>query len=236
MRILVVFRGENKRWNNGRWHDVRMCIPNNKVRLINSLRSKGYIVDIIFCTYDSEYLNSYVDSYNPLHVYKMPYEGSSQHINFNFVLDSCLNHYNMYNKIIILRFDLLFKKNITEWPMWDKAGIMFPWKDHTLEAYNQRKYCQEVIISIDTQYFKEFKTLYQNEYTKWKDITWGLHFLTTILDKHASIPFFFMEGDIAYESNTYVPKNDHTGHNKKNPYLINAIYDYALDDRYLVDV
>lgn len=230
-RILIVFRGENKRWNNGSFHDVRRCIPNNKVRIIDSIRKMGYEADVIFCTYDSEYLHSYVEAYNPKHVFKMDYAGSSQHKNFKFVLDCVDTMYKEYDRIIILRFDLLFKKNISEWDTWTKSAIMFPWKDNNATEYEERKYCQEVIIAIPCELFKEFKDLYNATYEKWKDITWGLHFLTTELFKYEKIPYYFMEGDKCWISNTSLNHPD-----SKNPYLINSIYKYYMDDYYLADV
>lgn len=230
-KLLVAFRGENKRWNNYRYHDVRHCIPNNKVRILDSLRSMGHEIELIFCTYDSEYLQSYVDAYKPMKVYTMDYNGSSQHKNFKFTLDCVANHINSYDKVIILRFDLLFKKNISEWSMWDKEGIMFPWKDNDKAAYELRKYCQEGIISIDRKWFGEFKQLYDSTHEKWRDITWGLHFLTTELELYQKIPFFFMEGETYWCSNTSL-----TEPFCKNPYLVNSIYPYLHDDYYLTVV
>jgi hypothetical protein len=230
-KLLVVFRGENKRWNGDRYHDVRKCIPNNKARIINSLRLMGHEVDIIFCTYDSEYINAFQSAYEPIKIYCMDYNGSSQHKNFKFTLDCIENHIDDYDKVIILRFDLLFKKNISEWPMWNQEGIMFPWKDNDLASYELRKYCQEVIISIDKAWYKEFKKLYDLTHEKWKDITWGLHFLTTELSLYGRIPFFFMEGDVCWCSNTSQMEPF-----CKNPYLINSIYRYYHDDYHLTQI
>ena len=54
-KFLLIFRGENKRFCNGKYNDIRTCIPNNKVRIINSLRTMGHEVDIYFITYCSEF-------------------------------------------------------------------------------------------------------------------------------------------------------------------------------------
>jgi hypothetical protein len=230
-KILVVFRGENKRFNDGIWYDVRACIPNNKRRIIESLKQMNHDVHVYLATYRSEFLQCYIEEYNAEKIFLMDYDKSSQHLNFKFVLESIAPFANDFDKIIILRFDLLFKKDISTWPMWDKEGIMFPWKDVSLELYNLRKYCQEVIISIDSKYLNEFKDLYIEKFEHWKDITWGLHFLTVLLEEYKKIPFFFMEGDTCWESNTSTNGADF---NKKNPYLINSIYMYGHDDLHLI--
>jgi hypothetical protein len=230
MKVLIVFRGENKRFSGERFHDVRMCIPNNKVRLIDSLRNKGYTVDTMLVTYASEYLNDFVESYKPKKVFIMDYENSSQHLNFKYLLESIEPYVNEYDRILVLRFDFLFKKNIEDWNEWQKEGIMFPWKDVSEEIYNQRKYTMDGFFCLDPKWFSEFKQIYDSTYMGWLGVTNGLHFLTTELEK-TNIPFYFMEGDKCYTSNTSLPDPIHN-----NPYYINYLYTYHFDDYYLVNV
>uniref|UniRef100_A0A6C0D6L3 Uncharacterized protein n=1 Tax=viral metagenome TaxID=1070528 RepID=A0A6C0D6L3_9ZZZZ len=229
MKVLIVFRGENKRFSGERFHDVRMCIPNNKVRLIDSLRNKGYTVDTMLVTYPSEYLNHFVESYNPKKVFLMDYENSSQHLNFKYLLESIEPYVSEYDRILVFRFDFLFKKNIEDWNEWQKEGIMFPWKDVSEEIYNQRKYTMDGFFCLDSKWFSEFKQMYDSTYTGWLGVTNGLHFLTTELEK-TNIPFYFMEKD-CYESNTSLAG---AGHN--NPYCINSLYVYYHDDYHLTYV
>jgi hypothetical protein len=223
MKILLIFRGENKRFSGESFHDVRMCIPNNRVRIIDSLRKMGYIVDIIFVTYSSEYLQTFVEEYNPNKVFCMDYESSSQHINFKYVLECIEPYASEYDRILVLRFDYLFKKNIEEWNEWQKEGIMFPWKDVSEELYIQRKYTMDGFFCLEPKYFIEFKQMYDSTYKSWLGITGGLHFLTTELEK-TDIPFYFMEKD-CYESNTSLARSG-----CKNPYCINSLYNYYHDD------
>ena len=183
MKILLVFRGENKKISGGKFCDVRKCIPNNKVRIIDSLRNMGHIVDIMFVTYYSEYLQDFVEAYNPQKVFTMNYENSSQILNFKFLLENIESYACEYDRILVLRFDYLFKKNIEDWNEWQKEGMMFPWKDVNEELYNQRKYTMDGFFCLDSKWFKEFKDLYISTYKNWIGVTAGLHFLTTELDK-----------------------------------------------------
>ena len=222
-RILVVFRGENKRFCNNTFNDTRYCIPNNKFRLIDGLKRLGYEVDVMFVTYTSEYIQDFVNGYEPKKVFLMDYEGSSQHLNFKFLLESIEPFVNDYERILVFRFDFLFKKNIEEWGDWEKEGIMFPWKDVSEQIYNERKYTMDGFFCLDPKWFLKFKQMYDSVYKNWLGVTNGLHFLTTELDK-TDIPFYFMEKE-CYESNTSLPSLGH-----KNPYCINFLYKYYHDD------
>ena len=231
-RILLVFRGETNRWNNYKYHDVRGCIPNNKKRIIDALRAAGHQVTIFFCTYDSQYLHSFVEAYTPDKVFLMDYNGSSQHKNFKFVLDCVQPVVDQFDQIIVLRFDFLYKKDIPTWGLLDQPeGHVFLWKDASKEAYEERKYCMDGLFLLDARHFTSFKQLYDENYVFWKDITWGLHFLTTLLYNCQLIPYHFLEGDTYWSSNTSL--NDPT---HKNPYLLNFIYKYHHDDFHLTNV
>ena len=231
-KFLLIFRGENKRFCNGKYNDIRTCIPNNKVRIINSLRTMGHEVDIYFITYCSEYLQSFIDEYKPQKVFTLDYEASSQHNNFKFLLDSIEPDVKQYERVFVFRFDFLYKKNISEWPIWDnKIGHMFPWKDVSLEIYNERKYCMDGFFYLDVNYFDEFKKMYDDTYKNWLGVTNGLHFLTTELEKIKTIPFYFMEGENCFASNTSLSDSIY-----KNPYQINYLYAYYHDDYHLTYV
>jgi|APCry1669191674_1035369.scaffolds.fasta_scaffold14610_2 hypothetical protein len=223
MKVLVVFRGENKRLSGGTFRDIRMCIPNNKFRIIDSLKRMGYEVDIMFVTYSSEYLQEFVEAYKPKEVFLMDYEGSSQHLNFKFLLESIEPYTKMYERILVFRFDFLFKKNIEDWGEWRKEGIMFPWKDVSEEIYKERQYTMDGFFCLDPKCFSEFKNMYDSTYKNWLGVTNGLHFLTTELEK-TKIPFYFMEKE-CWESNSSLPSMGH-----KNPYCINSLYNYYHDD------
>lgn len=235
-KILLVFRGENKRWNSKQFHDVRDCIPNNKKRIIDSLRNAGHQVTVYFCTYDSEHLKDFTEAYTAEKVFCMDFKGSSQHKNFKFALDSIAPFVNEFDKIIFLRFDFLYKKDISEWSLIDqKEGHVFLWKDASKEAYEKTKYCMDGLFLLDPKYFNEFKNMYDNTYERWLGVTNGLHFLTTELYNYKTIPYSFLEGEDTYwSSNTTLPDPSHN-----NPYFINFIYQrlgYHCFDYHLTNV
>ena len=227
MKVLVLFRGENKRYCGETFYDVRSCIPNNKFRLLDGLTRMGYDYDTMFVTYCSEYLQGFVDAYKPKHVFTMDYDNSSQHLNFKFLLDSVEPYVKEYDRILVFRFDFLFKKNIEDWNEWQKEGIMFPWKDVSDEIYEERKYTMDGFFCLDPKWFNEFKQMYDSNYKNWLGVTNGLHFLTTELEK-THIPFYFMEKE-CYESNTSLSAPGH-----KNPYCINSLYKYYHADFYTI--
>lgn len=228
-KICVVFRGENKRYSSNSFHDIRFCIPNNKVRLLDSLKQMGHTVTVYFVTYPSEHLQNFIEAYTPEKVFLMEYEGSSQHLNFKYLLECVEPLASEFDRILVFRFDFLFKKNISHWNDWMKDGIMFPWKDVSEEIYNERKYTMDGFFCLDPKLFSDFKKMYDTTYKNYYGITNGLHFLTTELEK-TDIPFYFMESG-CYESNTSLPTLGH-----KNPYCINFLYNYYHDDIYLVNI
>ena len=177
-------------------------------------------------------LQSFIDEYKPQKVFTLDYEASSQHNNFKFLLDSIEPDVKQYERVFVFRFDFLYKKNISEWPIWDnKIGHMFPWKDVSLEIYNERKYCMDGFFYLDVNYFDEFKKMYDDTYKNWLGVTNGLHFLTTELEKIKTIPFYFMEGENCFASNTSLSDSIY-----KNPYQINYLYAYYHDDYHLTYV
>jgi hypothetical protein len=230
-KVLIVFRGEHMRKKNGHFLDCRKVIPNNKKRVLESIQNMGHEITVWFCTYDSEYLNDFKVAYNCSECFLQDYHTSSQHKNFKFVLDSIEPVHKEFDKIIILRFDYLYKKNFSDFNWWDKEGIVFPFKDNDPVSYEERKYCFEGFILITKEWFQPFLELYLQNYIEWKEITYGLHFLTTLLFKNGAIPYHYMEGDTCWISNTSLAHPT-----CKNPYFINLLYTYYHDDYSLVEI
>jgi hypothetical protein len=244
MNILLVFRGENLRFRNDTvkiydngsdWLDIRRCIPNNKVRIIESLRSAGHTVDIMFCTYESEHLTDFVDAYLPkyIHLFEHSKLYNAHHVSVSNTLNSILPVHTQYDRIILLRYDLLYKKNITDWPIWYKNGVIVPWKVESDEAYERRKWCNDHIIIIDSTYFPTFNSVFQDSFKQYNGVTSGIHFITDELYKNGTVPFYFMER-IVWSGDSY--STDTSDSMKCNPYTINSLYPYAFSDLHLTYV
>ena len=92
--------------------------------LINPLKLKGENVDIIFNTYDSEKLQSYIDQFSPVDVKLQNFNSNIVKYNFNNVCDLLISTLEqaidyekksgkVYDYIILNRFDIVIFSNFT---------------------------------------------------------------------------------------------------------------------------
>jgi hypothetical protein len=62
---------------------------------------------------------------------------------------------NIYERFVILRFDIIYKIRITQWPKWNMKSIILPCKDitwHSTKLYN------DIIFIIDQDYCDIFNS------------------------------------------------------------------------------
>ena len=160
MSILIILRGNSNRHNN---YDV--FYQNHKLKISDYLTSKGYKIDYILSSYsnEEESLNKYIQLFDPIKVYKRPPENSNQSQQFMFTLESIYTNIDLkkYNKIILLRLDIIYKRGISLWNIFDRNGFITPFKEDTIECYNQNKYHSDVIMIIDSEYFNDMYNSYK---------------------------------------------------------------------------
>jgi hypothetical protein len=76
-------------------------------------------------------------------------ENSSQASLFGTVNEYIQRHKTIYDRFVILRFDIIYKVAITDWPKWAINSITVPCKDIT---WNSTKFCNDIIFIVDQDY------------------------------------------------------------------------------------
>lgn len=142
-KICIIFRGEHER-DYIKYINSIDNYPNFKKYIFDDLQTK-YTFDIVFVTYQTKILDSLTNIFLPKQVILCD-EYRSQVDNFKYVNDFIQSNRDTYNRFVILRFDIVYKIKITEWPLWNQTGITVPNKD---ESYNQTFFCNDIVFVID---------------------------------------------------------------------------------------
>lgn len=153
MKVCIIFRGENERNYEGY---VNACnyVENWKKTLFNDLEENGYDYDIVFVTYESNILNELKAKINPKEIIICEKEGSSQHTNFNIATQYIIKNRDIYERFVVLRFDIIYKLNVTKWNSWDKKGIIILNKD---SSWNHTKFYNDIIFIVDNTEIDNFR-------------------------------------------------------------------------------
>ena len=122
MKVCLLFRGENERVHPKRGY-MNSCfnIENWETTLFNDLKSAGHTYDIVFHTYETRSLEMLTSLLVPKYVEINP--SVSQVTNCKNVADWIILHKNEYDRFIIIRFDIIYRIKITEWPKWNEKGL-----------------------------------------------------------------------------------------------------------------
>lgn len=156
MRICVIFRGENVRKNhydfNRRYTDILMCWENIKKSIYNDLFENGYSCEIAFITYESEILKNIKEIIKPRYI--EIHKKEDQFKNFADVISFISKHQNEYDRFVILRCDMMYRKYITKWPKWNKKGIFILNKD---VHWPSVKLYSDVFFMLDSDFLDDFK-------------------------------------------------------------------------------
>ena len=163
MRIAICYRGIHYSDNDVKT-DYRKQYENNMEYLINPLK-KNNIIDIFCVSYESEIQNSLINDYKPVMIdllsQNIRYHGSGWYRQLIFhkkIVELVKNYENKnninYDIIINLRYDLLFKKDITLWNIdYNKINFTFKHLDNGNSDDNfyiiPRKYLDEFNNSIN---------------------------------------------------------------------------------------
>ena len=217
-KILIVFRGDCNRFT-----DYQFIYNNIKLKILDPLNSKNYTYDIIASSYLEQLnnLNEFSKYFNPIKLYTMNKDNSTQVKQFMFTVNMIKTNINIaeYTKILFLRFDIVYKMSIINWKYLDTCGFIVPYKEDSNELFNTHKYHSDVFLSIDTNLFEEFykylNCIYlqylNNSYT---DIIAHEPFPLNLLHNVANILLYYNPNfiisyciDGCYQSNTSVSDN-----------------------------
>ena len=152
MKICILFRGEIER----NCHGIsNPCIhyTNWQKNIFTDLSNSGYNFDIIFITYPCNSIDILKDKLHPKEIILLPFENSSQINTFSKTNDYIQTHQSEYDRFIILRFDIIYKLNITQWNHWNSTNIILPNKDIT---WNETKFYNDILFIIDTPKVEDF--------------------------------------------------------------------------------
>lgn len=150
-KICIIFRGENMRPN----VDMNKNIINWKNQIFDDLKNNNYDYDIIFVTYESPIIEDIKNELNPKEVLLYPFKNNheGQIYNFEKVNDFIISNKNVYNRFLILRFDIVYNIPLCNWNNWDKKGIILPSKDIT---WQNTKFYNDLVFILDNEYIEIF--------------------------------------------------------------------------------
>ena len=157
MKIAICYKGIHYS-NDTIVVDYRNCIQNHKNYLIDPLK-KDNDVDIYCFSYESDIMEQLAKDYNTKGVVLLKreerYNGNNWYRSLTFYKMICeyLNEFNeIYDTIIILRYDILFKIPLIEWTI-DYNKVNFPFKHFD---------CNNVEDTVIIYPFKHNKYLYDS--------------------------------------------------------------------------
>jgi hypothetical protein len=162
MKICVIFRGENVRKRhsdrNRKYIDILMCWDNIKKTIYNDLLLNGHECDFAFVTYNSDILENIKVTIKPKHI--EIHNQETQAKNFEDVISFVSQKKNEYDRFIILRCDIMYRKYITKWPKWNESGIFILNKD--IHWPSQKLY-SDVLFMVDSPFLDNFKNAFYFE-------------------------------------------------------------------------
>ena len=149
MKICFIFRGENMRTKRN-----IMLSPHNienwKETLFNPC--KDHTVDTALITYKSGILELLTSMMLPKYVLVNPM--ISQNENMKDVATFMKEKQNEYDRFVIVRFDIVYKLKITDWPNWDKHGILITNRD--VHWVREQLYADALFI-VDSPMVSQFQ-------------------------------------------------------------------------------
>lgn len=132
-RAAVVLRGMSVGDSTGRGPlDWRLCYDSLVTHYVQPRQSAGYAVDFYYHTYTSPQADLVRSAYGPkASIVTKPLHASnrlkSQQLSYVKALE-LVDNPGGYDEILGARFDILYKKNVTEWNI-DSKSFNVPWRD-----------------------------------------------------------------------------------------------------------
>ena len=175
MKICVIVRGHCVREGNPhrKYVDSLICWPNWKTTFCN--------MDFVFITYPSSIINQIKETIQPVHIEL--HQPITQIENFADVLAFMDNNRNNYDRFVIIRSDITYKKSADQWPNWDKNGIILTNKD---VHWPSKKLYGDTVFIVDSPMIDIFsEAFYSNIYGE------TLHGIGQYLYEN-NVPFYLM--------------------------------------------
>jgi hypothetical protein len=147
MKICFLFRGENERNNSRGYMNSCYNIENWSKTLFDDVRTAGHTYDIVFNTYASNCLEMLTSLLLPKYVELHP--SISQPANCKTVAKWIREHSDEYDRFVIIRFDILYRIPITQWPQWNSTGIILVSRD---KHWYDERICADFIFIADKEY------------------------------------------------------------------------------------
>jgi hypothetical protein len=146
MKICIIFRGHNYRLSDKtrRYIDILMCWNNIKSTILEDLTKNGYDYDVNFITYPSEIVGLINKIIQPKNLIQL--KCNSQSENMLHIIDFMHNYRNEYDRFIILRCDMMYRRPVTKWPKWNNNGIILTNRD---VHWPTRKLYSDTIFIVD---------------------------------------------------------------------------------------
>jgi hypothetical protein len=155
MKVLIIFRGLNYRIRNEingqQIINSLVAINNWNQTIFNDLKQNDIDYDIGFITYDSIILNNLKALIKPKYLELGAYNDQTSCLKYtvNFI-KSILNN---YDRIIILRFDFMYRIKITKWNFWNEKNTFFVNRDAN---WPQLKLYADMVFGIEKNDFENF--------------------------------------------------------------------------------
>ena len=125
-------------------------IENWSKTLFDDVLAAGHIYDIVFHTYESNCLEMLTSLLLPKYVEL--HLSISQTANCKNVAKWLREHADEYDRFIIIRFDILYRIPITQWPQWNSKGILLVNRD---KHWYDERICSDFIFIADKEYVQD---------------------------------------------------------------------------------
>lgn len=188
-RYCIVFRGENVRNAHGQV-DAIDHIANWKQSIFDVIKC-----DCVFITYPSESLPKLIDTLHPIYVQTSGY--NDQVTNMYAAMEWVMKNKEKYDRFMFLRFDIVYRLCIDQWPKWKENGIILFSKDqHYYSIFRFHHFYRDELFIVDSKYLQPFyESVYNPEF-------FSLHHVGRDLEKY-DIPLYVM-----YDDNIYNQKHN----------------------------
>ena len=222
MKVLLVFRGDYNLVT-----DPTFVCNNIQKYITEPMKENNIGVDIIFCTYKSnlDKLKIYELSLKPNKIY---FTSNGQIINFKESLTLVKDMHCLYDYVIFLRFDAIYKTDINKWNIFNREGVTLPFKEDSEGLFNSHGFYSDIIIIIHKLSFLDVVNSVTHAGLDMFPCN-TLHAIGTIIKKQYSDIKINTILDGYYQSNTQYPSDDI----RLSPLHILVKHPYSGSDKHL---
>lgn len=224
MKVLIIFRGDYSIVD----YPSMVC-KNIHTYIIQPLIEQKINFDTMFSTYNTDLakLAVYESAFNPIKIQFSEYVSEHGQVkNFKDALLMANDTYTLYEYILFLRFDIIYKINIKEWNIFGKDGIILPYKENSEGTFVEQGFYGDCIIVFSQSVFID--ALYSlmsaklNEFFLLHNIAYLIQRRSIDIDVHTILNHY-------YQSNTGLLEGD----KRLNPIYIQVKYEYYGSDKYI---